>query len=340
MEQAHLPLAVTLGEPAGIGPDLTLDIYAKRGARPVAPFAVFGDAAFLRSRAQRLDQEGLSIIEIASLEETQETFQHGLPVIDIGATASDTPGFLDPANANMVTKSIAEAVSAVRDGIARAVVTAPIQKSNLYEAGFKYPGHTEYLAALCAENGIAPRPVMMLAHKDKRAIPVTIHIALRDVFARLTPGRIVETVRVAHHDLREKFGIAQPRIGLTGLNPHAGEDGAMGDEETTIIQPALDELLERFEIKADGPLPADTAFAPHIWNNYDVMIAMYHDQALIPVKAIGFDAGVNVTLGLPIVRTSPDHGTALSLAATGEASSTSMYEAMLLADLMSGSKAV
>jgi 4-hydroxythreonine-4-phosphate dehydrogenase len=249
--------------------------------------------------------------------------------------ATDKPGFLETDNAAIVTQSIDQAVAAVKAKKARGVVTAPIQKSNLYDAGFKYPGHTEYLAHLCAEDGIAPRPVMMLAHKEKRAIPVTIHIALKDVFSKLTTGRIVETTRVAFNDLRNRFGIEKPRIALTGLNPHAGEDGAMGLEERDIIIPAIDELKKRFEIEVAGPLPADTAFAPHIWPNYDVMIAMYHDQALIPVKAIGFDAGVNITLGLPIVRTSPDHGTALSLAGTGDASANSMRSAIEVADRMS-----
>jgi len=333
MEQSQAPLAITLGEPAGIGPDLTLQLFANRQSKPLPRFVVFGNADFLTARAERLDLD-INIQNIADISSLNDVDADVLPVIEVGATATDVPGFLDRENAAVVTASIETAVAAVRSDACRAVVTAPIHKANLYEAGFKYPGHTEFLAALCGENGVSPRPVMMLAHKDKRAIPVTIHIALKEVFSRLTIGRIVETVRVAHHDLKQKFGISTPRIGVTGLNPHAGEDGAMGDEEETIIKPALAELKERFDIHADGPLPADTAFAPHIWSGYDVMIAMYHDQALIPVKAIGFDAGVNVTLGLPIVRTSPDHGTALSLAGTGDASPTSMYEAIILADKM------
>lgn len=333
MPETQAPLAVTLGEPAGIGPDLTLQLFANRQKKQLPRFVVFGDAAFLIARAKRLNLD-IEIRKIAAISALDEVDDGALPVIDVGATATDVPGFLDRENAAVVTASIESAVAAVRSNECRAVVTAPIHKANLYEAGFKYPGHTEFLAALCGENGVSPRPVMMLAHKDKRAIPVTIHISLKEVLSRLTVGRIVETVRVAHHDLQQKFGITTPRIGVTGLNPHAGEDGAMGDEEETIIKPALAELKERFDIHADGPLPADTAFAPHIWSGYDVVIAMYHDQALIPVKAIGFDAGVNVTLGLPIVRTSPDHGTALSLAGTGDASATSMYEAIMLADKM------
>jgi 4-hydroxythreonine-4-phosphate dehydrogenase len=333
MQKALIPLALTLGEPAGIGPDLTLQLFANRVKKPLPCFAVFGDVQFLGARAARLKLE-IAVRQIDTLEQAADVFDTALPVMPLAARATDVPGFLDKENAAIVTASIEQAVGAVRAKQARAVVTAPIHKANLYEAGFKYPGHTEFLAALCAQEGVSPRPVMMLAHKDKRAIPVTIHIALKEVFSRLTVGRIVETVRVAHHDLIHKFGIAAPRIGVTGLNPHAGEDGAMGDEEKTIVQPAIDELKKRYDIQVDGPLPADTAFAPHIWSGYDVVVAMYHDQALIPVKAIGFDSGVNITLGLPLVRTSPDHGTALSLAGTGQASTNSMYEAIVLAHQM------
>jgi len=333
MERELLPLALTLGEPAGIGPDLTLQLYAGKANKPLPPFVVFGDVQFLLDRAKRLGLN-IEIQQVDDVAQANDVFETALPVLGLEALASDTPGFLDKDNAAIVTASIEHAVRAVQSGQARAVVTAPIHKANLYEAAFKYPGHTEFLASLCRENGVSPRPVMMLAHKDKRAIPVTIHIALKDVFSRLTVGRIVETVRIAHHDLQKKFGIAAPRIGVTGLNPHAGEDGAMGDEEKTIVSPAIEELKERYSIHVDGPLPADTAFAPHIWAGYDVVVAMYHDQALIPVKAIGFDAGVNITLGLPIVRTSPDHGTALSLAGTGQASTNSMYAAIELAHQM------
>lgn len=333
MSRALPPLALTLGEPAGIGPDLILQLYANRAKTRLPVFALYGDATFLRARAERLGLD-VAVEQVNSAADAQSVFSDAIPVIEVDASAADTPGFLDKGNALVVTASIEHAVAAVRDGHARAVVTLPIHKANLYDSGFKYPGHTEFLAALCRADGVSPRPVMMLAHKDKRAIPVTIHIPLKDVFSRLTTGRIVETVRIAHHDLIHKFGIASPRIGVTGLNPHAGEDGSMGDEEINIISPAIKELAERFAIRVDGPLPADTAFAPHSWASYDVVVAMYHDQALIPVKAIGFDAGVNITLGLPIVRTSPDHGTALSLAGTGQASPTSLYEAINLADKM------
>ena len=333
MTETKAPIALTIGEPAGIGPDIILQLFANRDVRELPRCVLFGDPEFMRARNQRLGLN-VKVTAISSADGAHQIGEDELGVIEVGHTAVDTPGFLDKSNATMVTDSIEHAVVTVRSEQARAVVTSPIHKANLYNAGFEYPGHTEFLASLCSENGVTPRPVMMLAHNDKRAIPVTIHIALKEVFSRLTTGRIVETVRIAYRDLNEKFGIRRPRIGVTGLNPHAGEDGAMGDEEIHIISPAIAELAERYNIEVDGPLPADTAFAPHIWSAYDVMIAMYHDQALIPVKTIGFDAGVNITLGLPIVRTSPDHGTALSLAGTGQASATSMYEAITLADRM------
>ena len=243
MQKALIPLALTLGEPAGIGPDLTLQLFANRVKKPLPCFAVFGDVQFLGARAARLKLE-IAVRQIDTLEQAADVFDTALPVMPLAARATDVPGFLDKENAAIVTASIEQAVGAVRAKQARAVVTAPIHKANLYEAGFKYPGHTEFLAALCAQEGVSPRPVMMLAHKDKRAIPVTIHIALKEVFSRLTVGRIVETVRVAHHDLIHKFGIAAPRIGVTGLNPHAGEDGFLTicEGETTDTQGLFDAL--------------------------------------------------------------------------------------------------
>ncbi len=199
--------------------------------------------------------------------------------------------------------------------------------------GLISPGHTEFLASLCADKTTAFTPIMMLAHGPHRAVPVTIHMPLRDVFDHLTSDLIVKTVRIVYQDLQKRFHIPHPHIGVTGLNPHAGEDGTMGTEEADIIAPAL-RALSAEGIKASGPLPADTAFAPHIWTKFDAMVAMYHDQALIPVKAIGFDEGVNITLGLPIVRTSPDHGTALTLAGTGAASPNSFLKALAIANEM------
>jgi 4-hydroxythreonine-4-phosphate dehydrogenase len=234
----------------------------------------------------------------------------------------------------VVVGAIAQAVEAVQAGAFRGLVTAPIHKAALYGAGFEYPGHTEFLAALCADDDGVPLPVMMLAHDDLRTVPLTIHIPLAEVPERITAELIDRTIRVIARDLSSRFGIASPRIGVAGLNPHAGEDGMIGSEEVDIIVPAL-AALRADGIDVFGPLSADTLFYPPHWRNYDCVVAMYHDQALIPIKTIAFDAGVNVTLGLPIVRTSPDHGTAFSLAGTGRASPNSMLAAIRLADAIS-----
>jgi len=328
---ALAPLAVSIGEPAGIGPDLILKTYQERVARKLPVFCVFGDPDLLAARAKRLGYD--VAIEATTPDAANEVFARALPVVDLGHRIVDQPGVLSPLAASMVVDAIRDGVAAIFAGQCRGLVTAPIHKANLYKEGFDFPGHTEYLASLCAKNGNSLTPIMMLAHGNHRAVPVTIHIALRQVFDMLTPELIMDTVRIVHRDLQSRFRVATPQIGVTGLNPHAGEDGTMGSEETEIIVPALQQLRED-GIDVDGPLPADTAFAPHIWSNYDAMIAMYHDQALIPVKAIGFDEGVNITLGLPIVRTSPDHGTALSLAGTGSASPNSFLKALAIADEM------
>lgn len=328
---ALAPLAVSIGEPAGIGPDLILKTYQERVARKLPVFCVFGDPDLLAARAKRLGYD--VAIEATTPDAANEVFARALPVVDLGHRIVDQPGVLSPLAASMVVDAIRDGVAAIFAGQCRGLVTAPIHKANLYKEGFDFPGHTEYLASLCAKNGNPLTPIMMLAHGNHRAVPVTIHIALRQVFDMLTPELIMDTVRIVHRDLQSRFRVATPQIGVTGLNPHAGEDGTMGNEETEIIVPALQQLREE-GIDVDGPLPADTAFAPHIWSNYDAMIAMYHDQALIPVKAIGFDEGVNITLGLPIVRTSPDHGTALSLAGTGTASPNSFLRALAIADEM------
>lgn len=328
---ALAPLAISIGEPAGIGPDLILQTYQERVARKLPAFCVFGDPELLAARAKRLGYD--FPITSTTTEDAAGLFANALPVIDLGHRIADEPGTLSPTAAPLVIDAISQSVEAIFAGKCRGLVTAPIHKANLYKEGFDFPGHTEYLADLCADGGKVPTPIMMLAHGPHRAVPVTIHMALKQVFETLTPELIMENVRIVHHDLKSRFQLATPKIGVTGLNPHAGEDGTMGHEEIDIIVPALQQLREE-GLNVDGPLPADTAFAPHIWSNYDAMIAMYHDQALIPVKAIGFDEGVNITLGLPIVRTSPDHGTALSLAGTGTASPNSFLKALAIADEM------
>ena len=329
------PLAVTMGEPAGIGPDLLLALYAQRVERQLPPFVVFGHVDFLRARAQRL---GLDIaVEGVAADDATALFAHALPVVTLVGEVADRPGEPDEHAAPVVIGAIAEAVKATMTGHCRAVVTAPIHKGALYHAGFKHPGHTEFLAELCASGGAPKLPVMMLAHDDLRAVPLTIHVPIKDVPGLINRKLILDTLRVMAHDLRQRFHIAAPRIAVAGLNPHAGEGGTIGREDVEIIGPAIADALAE-GIDAVGPLPGDTLFYPPHWRQYDAVLAMYHDQALIPIKTVAFDSGVNVTLGLPIVRTSPDHGTAFDLAGTGKASPSSFAAAIALADQMTAPK--
>lgn len=323
------PLAASMGEPAGVGPDLLLRAFADRASNGVSPFLVYGQASFLRSRAQRL---GLEVeIREATPATATAVFAEALPVAEVDGLVPDKPGEATSVSAQFVIGAIAEAAKATLSGACRGMVTAPIHKGVLYTAGFKYPGHTEYLAALCAGGGEPKHPVMMLLHGDLRAVPLTVHVPLAMVPAMITRELIVSTGRTLVHDLRTRFSIAQPKIGIAGLNPHAGENGGIGMEELDIIGPAVAELVfEGFD--AEGPFPADTLFYPPHWRRYDAVIAMYHDQALIPIKTVAFDKAVNLTMGLPIVRTSPDHGTAFDLAGTGKASVASLTAALRLAD--------
>ncbi|UJW85730.1 4-hydroxythreonine-4-phosphate dehydrogenase PdxA [Devosia sp. SL43] len=325
------PLAISMGEPAGIGPDIVLALYARRAELKLPTFCVFGDAPFLRARALRL---GLTIdIGDVGAAGANAVFAHALPVEQVEGLVPDHPGQISPVSAGTVIASITRAVESTLTGICRGLVTAPIHKAALYHAGFRHPGHTEFLAELCAQ-GAKPRlPVMMLAHGGLRAVPVTIHVPIAEVPRLMTKELIVETVRIVAHDLRQRFGIANPQIAVAGLNPHAGEGGAIGREDLEIVAPAVAQL--QFEgIGVEGPLPADTLFYPMHWAQYDAVVAMYHDQALIPIKTVAFEDAVNVTLGLPIVRTSPDHGTALDLAGTGRASPKSFLAAIEMADAM------
>ncbi|WP_417309324.1 4-hydroxythreonine-4-phosphate dehydrogenase PdxA [Devosia sp.] len=325
------PLALSMGEPAGIGPDLILQLFARRHAEQLPPFLVYGNADFLRSRAQRL---GLS------LQITQQTpqtaglaFESSLPVADIDGMVVDRPGQPNTASGKVVIEAIARGVRDTLAGETRAIVTAPIHKAALYSAGFAHPGHTEFLAALCAGNGPAITPVMMLTNETLRVVPATIHIPISAVPNTLSIDLLLSVGRTVVSSLRHRFGIDSPRIAFCGLNPHASEAGAIGMEDLEIVGPAVAQLQEE-GLDVSGPVPADTLFhLPH-WRRYDAVVAMYHDQALIPIKTVAFDEAVNVTLGLPIVRTSPDHGTAFDLAATGKASPTSMLAAIRLADRM------
>ena len=326
------PLAVTTGDPAGVGPDIILQSWLKRRECGLAPFYVLGDAGQLATRASRL---GLDVpVETCSAEAASALFERALPVAALQATFTAAIGAPDKANAKGIVESIERAVDDVFEGRAGAVVTAPIAKKPLYEAGFKHPGHTEFLGELAEKHtGKPAKPVMMLAGPKLRAVPVTIHIPLRQVFSELTTELITETCVIVARDLRSRFGIAQPRLAVAGLNPHAGEGGALGDEDEAIVRPAVDALRAQ-GIDARGPLPADTMFHDRARAGYDAAICMYHDQALIPAKALGFDDSVNVTLGLPFIRTSPDHGTAFDIAGTGKALPDSFIAALRMAAQM------
>ena len=325
------PLALTLGEPAGIGPDITLLAWSRRDELKLPPFYLLGDRAFLEQRANAL---GLKVrLAEVSPEEAITAFATALPVVATGKPATAKPGQPDASSADAALASIRRAVADVQSGQASAVVTNPIAKSVLYQAGFRHPGHTEFLAELAATNGKAPQPVMMLWSPLLAVVPVTIHLPLREAINQLTTELIVDTTRIVAAGLHRSFGLARPRLALSGLNPHAGEDGSLGTEDKTIVAPAV-EILRAEGLDVRGPLPADTMFHEAARKNYDCAICMYHDQALIPIKTLAFDDGVNVTLGLPFVRTSPDHGTAFDIAGTGRANPASLVAALRLADRM------
>ncbi len=329
-----LPLALTQGDPAGIGPDITLAAWLRRGELDLPPFLFLGDADILAARASQL---GLSVPLMAADPATAgDIFRDALPVLPIEAGVSVVAGEPHVATAKGTIAAIEMAVSLSMSGRTSAVVTNPIAKSVLYDAGFGFPGHTEFLADLATRaTGKPVMPVMLLAGPKLRAIPVTIHIPLKEVPHALTSELIAETCRITDHDLRNRFGIAKPRLAVAGLNPHAGENGALGKEDDEIVRPAIDRLRAE-GIDAFGPLPADTMFHDDARRRYDVAICMYHDQALIPAKALGFDDSVNVTLGLPFVRTSPDHGTAFGIAGKGIAKEDSLVAALRLANEISG----
>ena len=328
------PLALTLGEPAGIGPDITFAAWRRRAELELAPFYLIADPAFIAWRARRMAPGlAISVVEPAT---AAAAFVDSLPVVDIGIEISAEPGRPDSSSAPAALAAIRRAVADVVGGAARAIVTNPIAKNVLYRSGFAEPGHTEFLAKLAAESsGVASRPVMMLWSPELAVVPVTIHLPLREVVPALTTDLVVETGRIVAHDLRSRFGIARPRLAVAGINPHAGEQGALGDEDQVIVRPAV-ERLNAEGIEARGPLPADSLFHQTARAGFDVVLAMYHDQALIPIKTLAFDHAVNVTLGLPFVRTSPDHGTAFDIAGTGRASPGSLIAALQLAARLAG----
>lgn len=329
----NAPLVLTMGEPAGIGGEIAAGAWARlRDGGPA--FAFIGDAALLASSG------GIPVAPIAVVEDAAAAFPDALPVLHRPLAVPAVPGRPDTRNAPAVVAAIEEAVALARAGRAGGVVTNPIQKSTLTAAGFRHPGHTEFLAELC---GAGSSPVMLLVAQavdpPLRTAPVTIHEALRSAIARLDTETIVRVARVAAEGLRRDFGIAAPRLVVSGVNPHAGEDGTMGAEDRDVVAPAVAALRAEYRLDVRGPLPADTLFTPQARAGYDLAVCMYHDQALIPVKTLDMAGGVNVTLGLPIVRTSPDHGTALDIAGRGIADPGSLVAALRMAADMARARA-
>jgi len=315
-----VPLALTMGDPAGIGGELT--VLAWQALHDGGPcFVALDDPRRLT---------GVPIVEVTSPKSAQEIFREALPVLPVGLAVPAQAGKPDKANAQAVIKSIERAASLCLSGEASGMVTNPINKAALYDAGFTYPGHTEFLAALTGAMG---KQIMMLASPNLRVVPVTVHASLRNSISMLTTDAIVVAARTTAAALQREFGIVHPRLAVAGLNPHAGEQGALGDEESAIIAPAL-VTLRTDGIDVSGPWPPDTMFTRTARAHYDAAICMYHDQALIPLKTLDMDHGVNVTLGLPIVRTSPDHGTAYDIAGKGVADPSSLIAAIELAAML------
>jgi 4-hydroxythreonine-4-phosphate dehydrogenase len=330
------PLALTVGEPAGIGPDIAIAAWLRRRELKLPAFYLTGDRDFFRNRAKLL---GLDVVlKDVRPDDAVAVFPDALPVVATGHAATAQPGRPDDSSANAAIGSIRHAVGDVIAGRAAAVVTNPIAKSVLYSAGFRHPGHTEFLAELAAAGGKPPQPVMLLWSPALAVVPVTIHLSLRDAIARLSSELIVSTARIAVKDLKRRFGLARPRLAVSGLNPHAGEYGSLGAEDEAIVAPAI-ATLRGDGIDVRGPLPADTMFHDAARKTYDCAICMYHDQALIPVKTLAFDDAVNVTLGLPFIRTSPDHGTAFDIAGSGRANPSSLIAALRLAARMAAQPA-
>jgi 4-hydroxythreonine-4-phosphate dehydrogenase len=325
--QAPIPaLAVSLGDPAGIGPELLAEAWARRETEGLPPFFAVGGATVL---AQAAAQRGLDVpvARIAHPAEAAAVFPRALPVLG-DLDGAYRPGEPDPAGAELALASLAEAAGLAVNREAAAIVTGPIAKSRLAEVGFTHPGQTEFVAESC---GIAPDDaVMMLAGPSLRTVPLTVHLALKDVPRTLTADLIARRCRIVAATLQRDFGLVRPRLALAALNPHAGEDGKFGDEEARVIAPAI-AALEAEGLAVTGPHPADALFAPHARGGYDVALCMYHDQALIPLKALDFDNGVNVTLGLPVIRTSPDHGTAFAIAGRRQANPGATIAALRLA---------
>ena len=327
-----LPLALTMGEPAGVGGEIALQAWRRR-SEGVPAFFLLDDPGRLAEVARRTGLD-VAIEAVDTPEAAAQAFAARLPVMPVPVAVGVSPGHPDTRAAGAVLESIDRAVALAGAGRAGAVVTNPIHKATLYAAGFTCPGHTEYLAE---KVGLRHKPVMMLACPTLRVVPVTIHMALRDAVLALNTGDIVHAALLTAQSLTLDFAIPRPRLAVAALNPHAGEDGHLGREEIDIIQPAIDRLRDQ-GLDVDGPWPADTLFHDQARERYDAVLCMYHDQALIPLKTIDFTGGVNMTLGLPFVRTSPDHGTAFDIAGTGRADPASLIAALRLAEQAAGNR--
>ena len=323
------PLALSMGEAAGIGAEITVRAWHARRHENVNPFIYVGAPQLLHDAARSLDLP-VDIRETGCMTEAADAWDTLLPVLPVELQAPVLPGAANEENAGATLEAIGKAVDLVQTGHAAGLVTNPIHKATLYSAGFLHPGHTEYLAEL---SGAANAPVMMLVVDDFRTVPITVHMPLTTAIASLSSDLIFATGQTVAEGLKRYFGIAEPRLTVAGLNPHAGEQGTLGAEETDIIEPALD-LLRQAGIAVSGPASADTLFHETARRKYDAALCMYHDQALIPIKTIGFEDGVNCTLGLPFIRTSPDHGTAFDIAGLGVASPRSLIAALNLAGSM------
>ncbi|MEA3388907.1 4-hydroxythreonine-4-phosphate dehydrogenase PdxA [Sphingobium sp. CCH11-B1] len=316
------PFAVSLGDPAGIGPEIVAKSWVMREARGLPPFFAVGDPASLRA-------VWLGPIQsIAAPEEAAGVFASALPCLQVADAGPVTPGSPTIDGARTALEALEVAVGLARSGSAAGIVTAPVGKEQLYSVGFTHPGQTEFIAERC---GVAPHnAVMMLAGPSLKVVPITIHIPLADVSAALSIDLIRARALITARGLQRSFGIARPRLVVAGLNPHAGENGALGREEIDVIRPAI-ELLQEDGLDIVGPVAADGMFHARARENYDAALCMYHDQALIPIKTLNFDEGVNMTLGLPIVRTSPDHGTAFGIAGKDVANPGAMIAALKMA---------
>jgi len=321
-----LPIAVTMGDPAGVGGELTIKAWQARSAEKLTPFFAIDDVTRLKALAP-----DLPIKEITDPSQALKIFDEALPVLPLELPEAPVLGQLSPKNAHAVIESIQRGVEFCLNKKAGGIVTNPIHKAALYDAGFKHPGHTEFIADLCAAHTGAPiTPVMMLAAQDLRVVPLTVHIPLKDVPSAVTKELLFEKVAIIDAALKADFGIKNPRIAIAGLNPHAGEGGSIGLEDQEVLEPAI-ATLQSEGFAVTGPHPADTLFHEEARAHYDIAIGMYHDQALIPLKTLDFHGGVNMTLGLPIIRTSPDHGTALDIAGKGIANAQSFINALKMA---------